>query len=451
MTPRRTGRELAAIRRAAVRVLVANWAGDHTVPSRRLYPHQWSWDSAFVAIGNARWSPRRARNELTALFGAQWADGRVPHIVFNPHVPEGSYFPGPGFWDVRAPCGTATSGIVQPPVHAQAAWEVHCADPDPAFLRAIYPRLVAQQRFLRAARRSSDGLVSIVHPWESGMDNSPAWDIPLSAVKTGPIGARRRDLAHIDAAERPTDDDYRRYTTLARAYRDSGYQGTGAFAVQDPLFNAAYGAAETALAKIAAVCGLDPGPHRREAARLTTAMVEHLYADGLFHARDALTGRLLRSGSAAGLTPLMLPGLPPDISDALIGTALDRFHIGRGTLPSLAPGTPEFDPARYWRGPSWINLTWLVWRGLRHLRPDLADTLADGMIAAIAHAGMREYFDPVTLEGHGCDDFAWSAALVLDVLDRRPAPAAGAGSRPEGRAQVRSGAAGPSLSRLSPG
>ncbi|MEV4899118.1 hypothetical protein AB0K48_58325, partial [Nonomuraea sp. NPDC055795] len=342
--------------REAVRVLVANWDGSYTVPSRRLYPHQWSWDSAFVAIGNARWSPRRARSELLSLFGAQWRDGRVPHIVFNPEVPDGSYFPGPDVWEVRAPSGSATSGIVQPPVHALAAWRVHLADPDPAFLRRVYPRLVAQQRFLRTARRSADGLISIVHPWESGMDNSPAWDVPLAAVQAGPMGARRRDLAHVSADERPTDRDYERYTALARAYRDTGYRRAGAFAVEDPLFNAAYGVAETSLARIAKAIGLDPDPHHREAAEITAAMVAHLYDDGLFHARDASTGCPIRSQSAAGLVPLMLPDLPREIAHALIGTALDRFEIKNGLLPSYAPGAPEFDPARYWRGPSWLNL-----------------------------------------------------------------------------------------------
>lgn len=404
------------ILRDAVRVLVANWDGSYTVPSRRLYPHQWSWDSAFIAIGNARWSPRRAKAELLTLFGAQWRDGRVPHIVFNPAVPEGAYFPGPEFWEVRAPSGSATSGIVQPPVHALAAWQVHRANPDTAFLRRIYPRLVAQQEFLRTARRSAEGLISIVHPWESGMDNSPAWDTPLAAVAPAPLGASRRDLAHVSAEERPTDRDYERYTALARAYRDTGYRRAGDFAVEDPLFNAAYGVAESALAKIAAAIGLDPDPHHREAAAITAAMVEHLYDDGLFHARDARTGCAIRSSSAAGLVPLILPDLPRDLAHALIGTALDRFEIKGGLLPSFAPGATEFDPARYWRGPSWINLTWLVWQGLRHRRPDLAALLADGMVNAIAHAGFREYFDPFTLEGHGCRDFSWSAALILDVV-----------------------------------
>lgn len=258
--------------------------------------------------------------------------------------------------------------------------------------------------------------MSIVHPWESGMDNSPAWDIPLAAVVAGPMGVVRRDLTHVSPDERPTDRDYERYTALARAYRDTGYREAGAFAVEDPLFNAAYGAAESALAKIAAACGLDPAPHHAEAARITAAMVEHLYDDGLFHSRDAGSGILLRSSSAAGLVPLILPDLPREIVNALIGTALDRFEIKRGLLPSFAPGTPEFDPARYWRGPSWINLTWLVWQGLRHRRADLAELLADGMIRAVTTSGFREYFDPFTLEGHGCRDFSWSAALVLDLL-----------------------------------
>ncbi|MBE1590684.1 glycogen debranching enzyme [Nonomuraea angiospora] len=425
------------ILRDAVRVLVANWDGSYTVPSRRLYPHQWSWDSAFIAIGNARWSPRRARIELLSLFGAQWRDGRVPHIVFNPAVPEGAYFPGPEFWQAHAPGGSATSGIVQPPVHALAAWKTHLAEPDPAFLRRIYPRLVAQQEFLRAARRSPEGLISIVHPWESGMDNSPAWDLPLRAVRRDTVGFVRRDLATVSAEERPTDRDYERYVSLARAYRDSAYRAPGEFQVECPLFNAAYGVAESTLARIAQVCGLDPEPHEREAAAITEAMVEHLFDGGLFQARDVRTGRLLHSSSTAGLTPLMLPHLPDEVAEALIGSTLDRFAFKDGALPSYSPAALDFDPARYWRGPSWINLTWLVWQGLKDRRPDLADLVAEGMVNSVARSGFREYFDPFSLHGHGSHDFSWSAALLLDVvaehgLDGLPASGREVGQEPGG-------------------
>src|SRR5215471_9737527 len=78
--------EQQALWQAATGVLNDNWSGDHTMPSHALYPHQWSWDSAFISIGLARYSPGRAWRELRSLFEAQWADGRVPHIVFDPGV-----------------------------------------------------------------------------------------------------------------------------------------------------------------------------------------------------------------------------------------------------------------------------------------------------------------------------------------------------------------------------
>ncbi|GAA3304582.1 hypothetical protein GCM10020295_56070 [Streptomyces cinereospinus] len=82
----------------AARVLAGNWTGTSTVPSRALYPHQWSWDSGFVAIGLRHLSPLRAQTELETLLAAQWGDGRIPHIVFNPSVPLDAYFPSPDFW-----------------------------------------------------------------------------------------------------------------------------------------------------------------------------------------------------------------------------------------------------------------------------------------------------------------------------------------------------------------
>ena len=81
----------------AEEVLAANWTGTSTVPSRRQYPHQWGWDAAYIAIGWSWIDPARAATELESLLGGQWPDGRVPHIVFHPDVPEDAYFPGPAF------------------------------------------------------------------------------------------------------------------------------------------------------------------------------------------------------------------------------------------------------------------------------------------------------------------------------------------------------------------
>ncbi|MFF1441194.1 hypothetical protein [Streptomyces sp. NPDC058295] len=231
---------LAALRRRAASVLAGNWTGTSTVPSPGLYPHQWSWDSAFIAIGLRHVSPRRAQTELETLLDAQWGDGRIPHIVFNPSVPLDAYFPSPDFWRsstagraAGAPRTVQTSGIVQPPVHALAAWLVHCADPGLSrargFLTRVYPRLAAWHRYLLHRRDlGGGGLVSVVHPWEQGMDNAPSWDAPLARVAPAPARSfRRADLDHGAPEDRPTDLDYGRYVRLATEYRDAGYRDGG--------------------------------------------------------------------------------------------------------------------------------------------------------------------------------------------------------------------------------
>ncbi|MEU7578871.1 hypothetical protein AB0B50_14845 [Streptomyces sp. NPDC041068] len=255
------------MRERAAQVLWANWTGTSTVPSRALYPHQWSWDSAFIAIGLRHLSPLRAQLELETLLAAQWGDGRVPHIVFDDAVPLDAYFPSPDFWrstsagrPAGAPGGVQTSGIVQPPVHALAAWLVHRADPGlsraRSFLARIRPRLAAWHRYLLRARDAGGaGLAAVVHPWEQGMDNSPCWDAPLSRVHPAERGAyRRADLDHGACEDRPTDLDYGRYVRLAAEYRDRGYAdepaGSGGFRVEDPSFNALLIVSECALALI---------------------------------------------------------------------------------------------------------------------------------------------------------------------------------------------------------
>jgi hypothetical protein len=65
-------------------VLDFNWTGEYTMPGPRLYPHQWSWDSAFIAIGYCRYDQDRATKELRHLFDAQWKNGLLPQLVFNP-------------------------------------------------------------------------------------------------------------------------------------------------------------------------------------------------------------------------------------------------------------------------------------------------------------------------------------------------------------------------------
>ncbi|OEV02688.1 MGH1-like glycoside hydrolase domain-containing protein [Streptomyces oceani] len=432
-----------ALRRAAGRVLLRNWTGASTVPSRGLYPHQWSWDSAFIAIGLRHLSVVRAQRELESLLAAQWGDGRLPHIVFNRAVPLDAYFPSPDFWRssragraAGAPARVETSGIVQPPVHALAAWLVHRADPEVSrrrgFLRRLYPRLVNWHRYLTRRRDlGGHGLASVLHPWEPGMDNSPCWDGPLRRVEPAAAGSfQRADLDHGAAADRPTDLDYGRYVRLATDYRDHGYLDADtphAFVVEDPGVNALLIASEHALAEIATALGQDPTDHRTRAETLTATLVRRLWdpAAGMFRCHDVIAGRSVPERGVSGLLPLVLPGLPSDVATALMRTMTGE-HFGLGAavrlVPSYALTGNAFDPSRYWRGPAWFNVNWLLERGLRtHGRHPLAAELRRAALETAASSRFAEYVDPYTGEARGTRDFGWTAALTLDLLatDRR--------------------------------
>jgi len=212
--------------------------GSYTKPAPALYPHQWNWDSGLNAIGRSRYDTTQAVLEIETLFNAQWQNGMVPQIVFNPDT-LGHYFPEPDFWQAErsahAPPGKVTSGITMPSVHALAVEKIyHNARRQHralSFLERIYPKLIALHAYLYRERDPNDeGLVYIRHPWESGVDNSPTWDEPLRRIvvdRNSLPTHQRRDLEHVtDPKMRPTDADYDRYVHLVDLFRRSDYDET---------------------------------------------------------------------------------------------------------------------------------------------------------------------------------------------------------------------------------
>ncbi len=189
--PRDPSATLGQLATRAARVLRLNDMGDWTRAAPNLYPHQWSWDAAFIAVGLAHLDTGRAAAEIRSLLEHQWKNGKVPHIVFNPEAPPESYFPGPEHWasaadSPDAPPGTAlTSGLCQPPVHTIAASHIlrvaeargEGVAETREFLGEVYPKLLAWHRYLATARDPEEsGLVTIYHPWESGTDKLSALD-----------------------------------------------------------------------------------------------------------------------------------------------------------------------------------------------------------------------------------------------------------------------------------
>ena len=159
---------MADLHAEARAILAQNDRGGYTVPTDRLYPFQWNWDSAFVAMGFATYDVDRAYRELERLAEGQWDDGMIPHIVF--HAPSDTYFPGPDVWGTKH--RIPTSGITQPPVFGMALRQVHEAalregrsDAD-ARTRALFRVALRSHRWwLKARDPEGTGVVAILHPW----------------------------------------------------------------------------------------------------------------------------------------------------------------------------------------------------------------------------------------------------------------------------------------------
>jgi hypothetical protein len=409
-----------------------NDLGDWTKPAPRLYPHQWSWDSAFIAIGLAHTDTDRALRELESLFVAQWTDGRIPHIVFNPAAAD--YFPGPDRWATAeltqaAPRSPRTSGLIQPPVHALALeriWEVGNAKVR-ARVEALLPKTVAWHRYLATARDpDGSGLLSIYHPWEAGTDNSPRWDRALAALEVGETTPyTRHDLKHVaDPSERPTQAEYDRYLWLVDLLKEAHYDDAEMhrghpFLIKDVLMTAIFAAASDSLGRLTGSREVADWGHRA-AAGVLAARNDH----GLALDWDVRAGRPIDVVTCAGLAPLLLPELSPEQIQRTFELVCGPLFAGApglafAVVPSTAPGSPGFNQRSYWRGPSWPIMNWLLWRALdRHGRPDAARALRAANLALLERdeARFAEYFDPFTAEPLGSLDQSWTAAVALDWL-----------------------------------
>lgn len=406
---------------AARAVLAANDRGGYTVPTAKLYPFQWNWDSAFVAMGFATFDIDRALTELEWLAKGQWADGMIPHIVF--HAPADSYFPGPEVWGTHH--STPTSGITQPPVFATALRFIsdRTGPAETGRVAALVKVALANHRWWAAARDPDGrGEATLLHNWESGRDNAPAWDAPLAAVPTTTVTeVKRKDTGHVDAAMRPRDEEYRRYIHLVDTYRACAWDPTAMwraapFKVADPGVTALLLRAEEDLAALARVHLPEVVPEIEERVARLALGLSRLWREetGYWCPVDRRTGEIVPVPSSGGALPIATVAAAPRQVQRLADAVARMIDEGLLPLPSAPPGSSGFDAKRYWRGPVWAVVNWMIADGFaRHGRSDMADAIDRALLAAIEREGFCEYFDPTTGQGLGGGAFSWTAAAYL--------------------------------------
>lgn len=412
-------------------VLRRNDVGPYTRPSPRLYPHQWNWDSAFVALALSYFDPPRAEREVDALLGAEWTNGMLPHIHYNPTV--GGYFPGPEWWPdvpVRR-AGELTSGISNPAVLPTAVYWAGRARPDVharhTWWGRIYEPLRDSLRFF-SEHRTVPGcpLIVMVHPWECGLDNSPRWDFATRAGLRPSRAYVRHDTGVVSAAERPHAADYDLYLYLveliaAHRYELRSFLPHTPFAVYDAFFNAIWYRGVLDLNRIAEELGRPPEWSADALHAFRDAYHRVLWDErsNLFLDFDLRAAQPIPVHTIAGLGAIYGGLVGARQAARMYGIYCDRCR-GCRLLPTVPPDAPQYEPARYWRGPVWVNTNWFVTRGLEDLGlRDEARALAGGTVDLVRRAGWHEYFHPSDGQGLGGGDFSWTAALLIDLL-RRP-------------------------------
>ena len=416
--------------RQAEAVLRGNDLGDYTKPSPRLYPHQWLWDSAFIAIGWAFMDWPRAVREIDALLAGQWQNGMLPHIIYNPAVTD--YHPGPEWWPdapTRRP-EVRTSGISQPPVLPTAVRIIGMLQPDARARLEWWGRIYEPLRdsmlyFSRHRTLGGSPLIAVIHPWEAGLDNSPRWDFAVKMGLRPSRPYRRIDNTVVPPALRPTQGDYDLYMHLVEQIAGSGYAmgaylPAAAFAVYDALFNAVWYRGVRDLNRIAAALGRPSAVSAGELDAYRAAYRATLWNESshLFRDVDARDGAQVPVDTAAGLAAIYGGLVDGKQAAAMLARYRDRSP-GCRLIPTVPPDEAAFDAARYWRGPVWININWFIVRGLEDLglRAE-ARELAEETFALAKTSGIHEYYHALTGVGIGGGQFSWTAALVVDLAKR---------------------------------
>lgn len=410
-------------------VLRANDRGDHTEPTASgLYPAQWNWDSALVATGFATFDIDRAWTEIRTLLSGQWADGMVPSILF--HGDDSSYFPNSRVW--RAGAAVASSGITQPPILATSVRRLVERTPHDRreqLLAEVLPGIRASHEWLLRARDpEGTGLVAIVHPWESGMDNSPVWDAALAAVPPEPpVAHLRRDTGFAAADDRPRGPDYDRFLNLVTGFREVGYDPAAMWAhspflVADVGFNALFLRAQRDLLWLLdEVASPDPAGRARVAAQIERQRraLAQRWSPTLrrYCSYDVRHHREITAPGVGGLLPLYAePALAAEHPELLETLRTWRAAVTYG-VPSFDPRDPAFERRRYWRGPVWLVVNRMLADGLRAGgHPEPADVIDRDSLSLLRRSGFAEYFDPVDGSPLGGRDFSWTAAMALVLL-----------------------------------
>lgn len=424
-------------------VLSKNQHGDYTIPAEGLYPHQWLWDSCFIAIGIAEYDVERAKKELSSLLRGQWSNGMLPHMIFDnsdEHKRDRNIWQS---WrNAHAPDNLATSGLTQPPMLAEAVVKIGkklSKVERRSWYQDMYPALLAYHQWLYKERDPhNEGLVLLIHPWESGLDNSPPWvnqlhlhDRPwwvnlVEKLRLDKIALfLRRDTAHVPPGQRLDSIDALLYFAILQRLKRKNWDTEkilerSHFSFQDLTYNCILIRANSLLKQIAKTIGRELPEELSTSIEKAEEALELLW-DGFYkqyYSRTFITHKLVKEASIATLMPLYAGSITKERASELVKLMSSPSQFGTDyPVPSVPLSSKFYKQLGYWQGPTWLNTNWLIIDGLkRYGFESEAKKIIDASLKMVTKHGPYEYFSAKSGKPAGAKNFSWTAALTISLI-----------------------------------
>jgi hypothetical protein len=371
---------------------------------------QWLWDSGWHMIA---WSYRHPENtiaELRSMLKFQQPNGFIPQIIFWNTSRCSQIMRNLFLGYSNKEC----TPLTQMPMLAYSVRALWNATQNKELLREFVPKIVKYLEWWESRDHDDDGLVSIIHPWESGMDASPTYDQALGLYRP-----RWYQM-------------YFRFFNLIRIYRKLHWnegailQGEW-FNVEDVGVCSVYADGWGVLASLARE--FDP--------ILATRCHQHnkIYQDAIinkcwndqrgqfvsFFHQDG-EEKALFAETVQTLLPILLDDLPKDIQLQLVSKITDPEKFGLPyPIPSVAKSEVTFNPQEsrlLWRGPTWPSTTWLIMEGLlKHGFKKEAEEILEKWANMYLRHGIYEYYNPISGQGLGQKCLGMST-IIVDMLHR---------------------------------
>ena len=408
----------------AQKTLLGNRKKGYTLPTNnKLYPAQWNWDSAFIALGYSYFNLNYALKEITTLLDGQWKDGMVPHILF--HNTNTNYYPNYTAWN----CGNKirSSGITQPPILATILKLIldknKISNKQTKEIKKIVKKIIRfHEWFIKFRDPKKTGLVSILHPWESGYDNSPIWDGPMEKVIIEKnLKYKRADNKIVRPDQRPLNIDYDRYVSIKNNLRKKKYNPkeifkSSLFNVVDIGFNSLFLKANKDLIQILNKFNMDTSKLSNYV-KVTEKNILKLYdkKKGVFFSKDIRNNKKIYIPSITNYFILFADLDNNFINNKLIKNLKNYNKNDKYFFSSIKPSHNSFEEKRYWRGPVWINCNWFIYQGLKNKDLKFSNSVKKKTIKLLEKSKFYEYFSCKNGQPMGAKNFSWSASLYLDL------------------------------------